>query len=351
MADLSLDVLEHRLVPGTSTVVDTVVEPARFRSVVLELVILEVKKKRHQIIEVGSIPPRTISTTAVDDGAQRATLAIPADLPAAYDGETIGWTYELRLKGDRRGTDDVVTVPVEIVPPVGSGGSSRVRARSEGVLGDRRTSRPLSTSRVIKTPGHDVGSLLFIGLMLLVGAAGFAWFGLTVADEAAEYGIVLVVVGFATFGSLYCLWATFLSSTRKLADASFLVRNPVVESGQTIEVDIDSGGVRPLELRLRCVEMTFVAGTRGQPGSSGGSRPHTRMHDVVEHVVPVVGESVLVPAPSTALDTYPGEQIALHWFLQLGLTKSKAGRGGIAIDLVPADSESPVREPPPRIHD
>jgi hypothetical protein len=324
MVDLSLDVPEHRLVPGTSIVVDTVVEPDRFRSVALELVILEVKKKRHQIIEVGSIPPRTISTAAVGDGAQRVRLAIPADLPAAYGGETIGWTYELRLSGDRRGTDDMVSAPVEIVPSRGSGAN-----------GDRRTSRPLATSRVIKAPGHDGGSLLLFGLGLLVSAAGFAWFGLTVADEAAEYGVVAVVVGLAAFGSLYCLWATFLSSTRKLSDVSFLVRNPVVESGQPLEVEIDSGGVGPLELRLRCVEMTFVGGTRGQPGSSGGSSPHTRMHDVVEHVVPVVGDHVRVPTPSTTLDSYPGEQVALHWFLQLGLTKSKAGRGGIAIDLLP----------------
>lgn len=264
-------------------------ERSGFRGVRVELLLVERKVKS----TMDSKRNNAIVITTVDVPAETdvVDVFVPRHLPNAYEGETIGWDYELRVVGDKMGPDRHDEMAVSITPgPVDLAGS--------GVI--LTSSKATGLARVGQSLGSSMNSTL-----LWFGGAGIVALLIGLASGNPGWliggGIILAI-------SAWVAVRSWKYSRTNLESIAFDVPNRNLHLGDPVTVHVDNTGSRTLEVGLIAIEYLIVHGKNSDTAAQ---------QRVYEHWVPVVGRQVQLPTDPRQPSGYPGKEVALHWLVGL----------------------------------
>jgi hypothetical protein len=263
----------------------------------LELLLVERKlelrldlKTNHARVVAGT---RCLSTTTDD------VLPIPPDVPPAHQGETIGWDYELRLVEERLGPDAVWTAPIRIdALPVSHRPASSEPPSPVTTVGHLMRSAPRDRSSTASESADGLG-FLTVGLLVL-GAAFIVAGPLTGELVGVLVGGPVVVLG------LLVGWAWLRYRRHAIDDVRVHIPERVARRGRPLTVEVDRGSRHRLEVGLEAVEIHLATVGRTRKGL---------VRSVVERWQPVGDGPVRLLTSVSDPVSYPGEEVALHWFV------------------------------------
>lgn len=288
--DLSLAVLSTSAPRGGTFTVKVTGDRSSYRSVRVELVLLEHKVSKQ--FGPGHDHPIVVNSVTVPDGQDIVEVTVPWHVPCAYAGETIGWDYELRVVGDKLGRDHrdgmVVTISPEVQAKPQGGGVTLLSSRATQL---DRVGAPKHKSLV----STALWSAVIGAVSLVVGVAG--------NKIVFTVGGVVILL-FAAFSG----WQTWRYSHTNLDEVSFEVQNVQARLGESIGVTVMDTSSRSLEVGLMMIEYFIVK------GKNTSTATDTKVY---EHWMPVVGRQIQLQIPADRPSGYPGTEIAVHWMVGL----------------------------------
>lgn len=288
--DLSLAVLATSAPRGGKFTVKVTGDRSGYRSVRVELLLLEHKVSKH--FGPGHDHAIVVNSVTVADGQDVVEVSVPWHLPNAYAGETIAWDYELRVVGDKLGRDHNDGMVVTISP--------EVQAKPQGSGLSLLSSRATQLDRV---GAHRRKSLISSALW----SAGIGIVSLVVG-LVGERTVFTVVGVLALLFAAFSAWQTWQYTHTNLDEVSFEVRNVQARLGESIGVTVSDTSSRSLEVGLLMIEYFIVKGKNTSTATDT---------NVYEHWMPVVGRQMQLPIPADRPSGYPGTEIALHWMVAL----------------------------------